>query len=43
MKTRLDLELPAADFPTEGYIKPVTTAQRKQGEDQQLALFHAAL
>ena len=43
MKTRLDLELRAAGFPAEGYATPVTTAQRTRGEDQQLALFHAAL
>jgi hypothetical protein len=43
MKTRLHLELPATGFPVEGYAKPVTMAQRKWGEDQQLALFHAAL
>ena len=43
MKTRLNLELPATGFPVEGYVKPVTMAQRKGGEDQQLALFHAAL
>ena len=43
MQARLDLELPAAGFPAEGYAKPGTMAQRKRGEDQQLALFHAAL
>ena len=43
MKTRLLLELPATGFPVEGYAKPVTMAQRKWGEDQQLAWFPAAL
>jgi hypothetical protein len=43
MKTRLNLELLAAGFPTVGDAQPVTMAQRTRGEDQQLALFHAAL
>ena len=43
MKTRLNLELPAAGFPAEGDGKPGTLAQRTWGEDQQLALFHATL
>jgi TnpA family transposase len=42
MKTRLNLELLAAGFPTAGYAQPITMAQRTRGEDQQLALFHAA-
>jgi hypothetical protein len=43
MKTRLNLDLPVAGFPAEGDAKPGTMAQRKQGADQQLTLFHAAL
>jgi len=43
MKTRLNLELPTNGFPAEGYAQPVTLAQRTWGEDQPLALFHAAL
>ena len=42
MKTRLNLELLAAGFLTAGYAQPITLVQRTRGEDQQLALFHAA-
>lgn len=43
MQTRLDLELPAEGIPAEGHVQSVTMPQRKQREDQQLALFNAAL
>ena len=43
MKTRLDLELPATGVSAEGHAPSVTLPQRKQREDQQLALFNAAL